>query len=256
MTLSMPAPDVLDRWLAHARTTVGKHVLLICTEKSGACDDVLEELRDIVRSHYMAPDLMANRLAQLGASATARLLRERLPNKKTSRSGDLGEILATEYAERRLSFRIPVRRLRFKSDPNAALQGDDVIGIAQDAQGRFTILKGEAKSRERMTSDVVAAAAEALDQDDGRPDSISVQFTSDRLWEQGDTALALAFDEAASRSFCGCGVEHLLFTLSGSDPTLGLSEHVCTCSDRYRRHVVGVHIRKHAELIERIYMEL
>ena len=51
------------------------------------------------------------------------------------RSGDLGEIYATEWidsSERRL--RAPIKRLRWKDHRNMAMRGDDVIGILQDVR--------------------------------------------------------------------------------------------------------------------------
>jgi hypothetical protein len=50
----------------------------------------------------------------LGYNAAATILRERLPRSKTVRSGDLGEILASEFVEERLGFNVPIRRMRYK----------------------------------------------------------------------------------------------------------------------------------------------
>ena len=68
---------------------------------------------------------------------------------KQIRSGDLGEIYATEWIDAHSGgYRAPIKRLRWKDHRNMAMRGDDVIGILQDAQTqRLHFLKTEAKSR-------------------------------------------------------------------------------------------------------------
>jgi len=81
------------------------------TEHTGARAGVLDEVRDVLRSHYVSPEITAARIAELGAPKTAKLLREHVPKTRTARSGDLGEVLATEIAEQNLKFDVPIRRL-------------------------------------------------------------------------------------------------------------------------------------------------
>ncbi len=78
--------DFLDRWLSIKMANVGKHVLLICTENPDAYDDIIDEIRVVVRSHYVAPEVTAERLAELGAPETAKLLREHLPTREGDRT--------------------------------------------------------------------------------------------------------------------------------------------------------------------------
>ncbi len=84
----------IERWLAAARSGVGKHFLLLLTEVDGARALTLEDLREVVRGHYVDPEITAKRIASLGAPETAKLLSEHFPTRPTARSGDLGEILA------------------------------------------------------------------------------------------------------------------------------------------------------------------
>lgn len=86
--------DILEQWLNNQTTGVGRHALSILTEKDRARDGVVDELRQIVRGHYVAPEVTAKRLAALGARQTAALLRDHLPTSKTARSGDLSQMLA------------------------------------------------------------------------------------------------------------------------------------------------------------------
>ena len=74
-------------------------------------------------------------LARLGKPAAAALIQGKLPTNKAIRSGDLGEIYATEWIDAHSGgYRAPIKRLRWKDHRNMAMRGDDVIGILQDAQ--------------------------------------------------------------------------------------------------------------------------
>jgi len=104
---------------------------MLLAEVDGTRSNVLEAIRELVRSHYVDPRVTAKRLAALDAPKTADLFREHLPTRKKARSGDLGEALATEIAEQELDYHVPIRRLRWKDGREMALRGDDIIGIAR-----------------------------------------------------------------------------------------------------------------------------
>jgi hypothetical protein len=248
--------DFFDRWLSIKITNEGMHVLQICTEKRDSFNDIIEELQEIVRSHYVAPETTIKRLEELGAPQTAKLLKEHLPTTKRARSGDLGEILATEFTERKIGFIVPVRRLRWKDGRNMALRGDDIVAIARDSKGRLKFLKGESKSRARLNSNVVKEAAVALDRDYGRPTRFSVLFVAEHLKDQEKDSLAIDLDKAVLNSFRWNSVDHLLFTFSGNDPNKPLSDHLSKCTNNVRRHAVGVCINDHGKFIDRLFSEL
>lgn len=251
-------PHVLKRWLATSSSTVGKHPLHVMTEQHGARTAVLDEVRTVVRTHYVSPQIVAQRVADLGAPATAKILRELIPKTKTARSGDLGEVLATEIAEQVLGFIVPIRRLRWKDGRNMALRGDDVVGIRVDVRGKLlALLKGESKSYAKLTSDVIGKAAEALDRDGGRPGRHAVIFIATRLRETGndqDAALATQLEGASIAGFAGREVEQFLLVLTGNDPTTLLSNHLVSVSKKKRvRHAVGVRIADHGDFIKVLF---
>lgn len=247
---------MLSRWLTPNTTTIGWHLLILISEKDGARPGVLNDLQAMVRSHYVDPKLTAKRLISLGAPKTAQLMREHLPTTKNARSGDLGEILATEIAEQYLKYTVPVRRLRWKDGRNMALRGDDIIGLARE-KNKLAFLKGESKSRAALSAAVLDEAGAALDSDSGRPTRHSVLFVAERLREQGNDKLAQELDEAVLQSFKGMGVEHMLFTLTGSNPKNLLTDHLkARVRKGPRRHAVGVHTKDHGELIKKIFKGL
>lgn len=253
----VPPPHVLKRWLATNSSTVGKHPLHLMSELPGVRASVLDDVRAVVRGHYVSPAITARRIADLGAPKTAKLLLELLPKTKSARSGDLGEILATEIAEQTLGFIVPVRRLRWKDGRNMALRGDDIVGIRIGAKGKLEFLKGESKSYATLKTAVIEKAAEALDRDRGRPGRHAVLFIATRLRESGndqDASLAADLEAAVLAGFSGSVVEHFIFALTGSDPNGLLTDHLTASSKKRRsRHAVGLQIADHLKFIKLLF---
>lgn len=241
-------------WLETELSDVGRHTLRVLNERDGARRKILEELRELVRGHYVDPAITAKRMESLGAPKTAALLREKFPTRKNARSGDLGEILATETAELELGYEVPVRRLRWKDGREMALRGDDIIGVAHDRIGNLFILKGESKSRATLSTAVLNEASGALDSDRGRPTRHSMLFVAERLREMGDDALAEELEEAVLTSFRDAGVTHMLFVLTGGPPKNLLETHLKGAERKRRvRHAVGIRIRDYADFIKLLF---
>ena len=69
----------------------------------------------IVPAHYASEEQVARALARLGKPAAAALIEGKLPTTKQIRSGDLGEIYATEWIDAHSGgYRAPIKRLRWK----------------------------------------------------------------------------------------------------------------------------------------------
>ena len=248
---------VLHRWLTGVPTPIGRHSLVVLSEVVGARVGALDDLRTAVRSHYVDPKLAAKRIAALGAPKTAKLLRAHLPTTKKARSGDLGEILATEVAEQHLAYTVPIRRLRWKDGRDVPLRGDDIVGITRGDDEQLVFLKGEAKSRASLSKSVVTEASTALARDDGRPTRHSVLFVADRLYDEGRDELAQDLEEAVLQGFREVRVEHLLFVFTGTAPEALLLDHLKPNASRGRpRYAVGVHVTDHGDFIEHLYGSL
>jgi hypothetical protein len=101
-------------------------------------------------------------------------LREKLPQTPKIRSGDLGEILATQYIDERTAYKAPIKRLRWKDHREMPLRGDDVIGIAlPDGNAPIRFLKSEVKSRKSLSTKVVQKRSTFLKQKQHSPKGIT-----------------------------------------------------------------------------------
>jgi Cap4 SAVED domain len=123
--LTMP---LFDDWCENDEEEDKKKRLWKLTEKDDGRATIVEGLAETVRSHYDSLDRIADDVEELGYEDASAILRERLPRGKKARSGDLGEILASELTEEMLGFGVPIRRMRFKDGREVALRGDDFIG--------------------------------------------------------------------------------------------------------------------------------
>lgn len=108
---------------------------MVTISKFSASNDHLSAACDLVAravpSHYGSSKHFAKILEQLGKSGAAKWLCIKLPKTTKIKSGDLGEIIATEYIGEKTQFAVPIKRLRWKDSRDMSMRGDDVIGVSQ-----------------------------------------------------------------------------------------------------------------------------
>lgn len=241
---------LFDFWCSTSEQETGVKRLAILKEKQAARSTALKSLQGIIPNHYFPEGVIQKRLKRLGREKTAAMVKAILPKTTKAMSGDLGEILATEYVNQKLDFRVPILRLRWKDGRDLALRGDDVFAIKQTGNGNLHFLKGEVKSRRQLSPSTVAQAAKALQSNYGRPTAFVVNFVVNRLYEVGETSVAEALeDHLTSKHSPVTRLTHLLFTLSGNDSTTVLSTYLTGYSGKVRQIVVGVVIDDHPAFI-------
>lgn len=226
------------------------------TERPDGRAAIADRLPDLVRSHYDDMERIADDIRELGFPGAAALLAERLPRSSRARSGELGEILATELVEEQLGFSVPVRRLRYKDGREMALRGDDFIGVRIDAAGNLYLLKGEAKSRANLAGATISEARAALSRDNGRPTATSLLFIADRLMEHEDDGAVLGRtirNEVANRAVPAARIDHALFTLSANAAPQALAKDLQAASPERTHTVVHLRIVDHQEFIKLTY---
>ena len=209
-----------------------------------------------IPAHYTTEERIAAALAKLGKTAAAQMLNDLLPQTAHIRSGDLGEIYATEWIDAYSGYRAPIKRLRWKDHRNMAMRGDDVIGMLLDAETqRLSFLKTEAKSRINLRAQTLEEARSGLDKDSGLPSSHALSFISARLMEIGtDAPLVDAIDEALYRhGIPPESVKHLLFTFSGNPPQTLLTQALQAYPGPIGQWGVGLHIDNHAAFVGAVY---
>jgi len=152
-----------------------------------------------------------------GFEKAADIIRNSLPTKKRIRSGDLAELLAAEFLAEKTTYKAPILKLRYKSDRDTALHGDDIIGV-DDSGARPLVVKGEVKSRAKFYPSHVAEALGQLDANDGYPTPSTLAFITKRLYEQNrDLEAAVLRDLMCAGQLQPADIHHLLFIVCGND---------------------------------------
>lgn len=243
-------------WCVTVSSVVGVHDLCLVTGEIDKLATGIMATAEAVPGHYAAEEQVSRALDRLGKTAAARLIQSKLPTNKAIRSGDLGEIYATEWIDAHCGgYSVPIKRLRWKDHRNMAMRGDDVIATRVDPESqRLQFLKTEAKSRVNLTGQALADARTGLDKDGGRPSAHALAFISARLVELNELPLADAIDEALLKHGIPIqNVRHLLFAFSGNDPTAQLTTSLEAYQGEIQQSGVGLRVDGHAEFIGAVY---
>ncbi|WP_425624553.1 HamA C-terminal domain-containing protein [Agrobacterium radiobacter] len=247
-----------NRWCKASRKKDGRKRYWTFVEKEGGREAISSSLAETVRSHYDRLENIAEDVKRLGYDGAATILCAAMPQTAKGRSGDLGEILATELVEEEVGLRVPVRRLRYKDGRNMAMRGDDFIGAGY-VEDKLWLLKGEAKSNKSLGKATVTNARKVLDRDNGRCTPDSLLFIANRLLESTDDAdkgLGRDLrDEVGVKSLRPGRIDHMLFTVSGNGPHASLAADLEAATTNRDHYVVNVHIEDHQDFIATIYAE-
>jgi hypothetical protein len=245
-------------WCDCTRTDTGRKRLLKYTEKTGGRAAINAVLPGVMRSHYDDAERIAEDVATLGYSKAAELLAERMPSSSRARSGELGEILATELTEESLGYQVPVRRLRYKDGREMALRGDDFIGLNLEGDGNLRFAKGESKSRASLSASTITEARTVLSRDAGRPTPTSILFVADRLMDMSGAKEALGRlirNEVVARAVPPDRIEHVLFTMSGNATPPALDQDLAAAAADRPQTVIHLRVPDHQDFIKSSYEE-
>ena len=246
-------------WCDATDTPLGNHHVRVMTGRAAHAARGIQLTASAVPAHYAAEERLAAALARLGKPAAAKLVTDLLPQTPQIRSGDLGEIYATEWIDAHSGYRAPIKRLRWKDHRDMAMRGDDVIGMILDpATQRLRFLKTEAKSRIDLRAQTLQEARAGLDKDGGLPSSHALSFISARLMDLGtDAPLVDAIDEALYRHGIPAEhVRHLLFTFSGNAPEALLTQALQAYPGPIGQWGVGLHVDGHAAFVGAVYAQV
>ena len=243
--------DWCDR---HASIINGHHLNILSSSKHHfprACASIAS----VLPTHYASPDQLAHILATLGNMAAAEYLRTKFPQSPQARSGDLGEVLATEYIHGFTNYHPPIKRLRWKDHREMPLRGDDIIAIHRPkTDSPIHFLKAEAKSRQQLSTSALQDAREALNANSGLPSPHALTYIAARLHETDDqsTADQIIRAQLADRIRV-THVQHLLFALTGSRPHNLLETDLKQYQGRIPQISVGLHVSNHRALVASVY---
>ncbi|MYD75793.1 MAG: DUF1837 domain-containing protein [Gammaproteobacteria bacterium] len=249
--------ELYKHWCDTKQTPNNGKTLWLLSELNHGREHALRELPGRILNHYVSDEEIAESVKTLGHPDTANWIRTLLPERAIGRSGDLGEILATEFVEEQLGYEVPVRKLRYKDHREVTMRGEDVIGVTHDDNDGLTLLKGEAKSAQTLSRGTVETAREKLKEGFGRPSAHSLTFVARKLIQSDDPdrkelgkAILL---EATNQAVPMRRLAHLLFTLTGNRVDQIIKNDLNGADDTHPQHSVNVRIGDHGSFVKNIY---
>ena len=248
----------IAEWAEEKEQRVGSHTLRLLTVANDKVAIGRQKAAAILPGHYVSGERLSRAFLKLGRKTVSKLLREKLPQDKRIRSGDLGEVLATEYINEQTNYCVPIRRLRWKDSRDMSMRGDDIIGInAEDGVGtRLRFLKAESKSRMSLNNHTVTEAREGLDLDGGLPSGHSLTFIAERLFELGEEVLADAITQKQLKvGIRHSQVKHLMFAFTGNAPDSYLELGLNLYKGAVSQIAVGLRIVRHQDFIESVFKD-
>jgi hypothetical protein len=194
-----------------------RHIPL--SEREGMRRAVFGFLARTVITYHNDPTEFSEIVAHLGYEQAAQQFDKR-PKIDRTRKGNFGEIIACEYLRQVEDYELPVYRLRWNTNPDTSMRGEDAITFKfgnPDGTGREICIT-EAKVMSQYRGDTIQEAYTQLCSEH-RPRPNSLPFIYSRLREKGAVEKANAVLDFLDRSLPHPPVRrHFLMIITGNQP--------------------------------------
>lgn len=239
---------IFDKWLEKLTPTHSGVELF--GEREGTRAAALNLMETLLANHFVGEEVV---MKIGGYNLAAQVIKNSLPTNKRTQSGDLGELIASEYVDACTTYKVPFRKLRWKSDRQMPMHGNDIIAIGHDGT-RHCVLKVESKSRVKFAAAAVTEAADGLDGHDGYPNPSTMAFVMKRLYEANRDAEAKIFETLqVANALSPSNVSHLIFALAGADPSALLAKVKKPANAGIKRSTAAVIIADHGSFVGMVY---
>ncbi|MFK0008017.1 Hachiman antiphage defense system protein HamA [Paenarthrobacter sp. NPDC090520] len=214
----------------------------------------IELLASRLPSAYADTTALSLIAERYGKPGLANFLRDRLPTKKSARSGDAGEILATAYLEEEQGYVVGPSRLIDRDHQEWAMRGDDVLAAKIRDDSALHLVKAEAKSRVSLGEATVKEAREGLSRNDELPSPHSLSQFAARLLKTSDREIGEAvLDLQLTNGVRADRVGHLMFLLTSGDPSAHVSADLDAYSGKVPQVTVTLQVQQHQKFINDAY---
>lgn len=242
-------------WCDETEESISTHQLIMLVANPANDAHAIQVVAKAVPDYYVAPGRIADILRKLDKEAVAKFVEQKLPTTPSIKSGDLGEILCNAYVIEATTFKLGIKRLRWKDHRNMSMRGEDVLAFSLGPKvGSLKILKAEVKSGATMQTSVIEKARDALSGNRELPSPHAISFVADRLNESGDAALCDALDKAQLKDGLKMTqVTHMLFTFSGNNPSNLLKKNLSAYTGAVPQKYVALHVKTHQAFIKAVF---
>lgn len=239
--------DLFSLWFEPGTSSIDNVTVL--NERDDGRAEVFESLVEVAVDHVLGLRVIES----LGGFPRAtHVLRNRIPAGKIARSGMLGEILATEFLDQQTEYTVPVRRLRHRDTRELAMRGDDVLGF-RVTKTTVKVTKVEAKSRATLATATLTEARRGLANHKGRPNPETLAFLECYLRQHDRDTEAEPIAHLQKETIRAPNLCHLIFTLSGNNPTKFLEANSEPIRRGIELQLCGCRVTRHGQFIKTVF---
>ncbi|MDR0839991.1 MAG: DUF1837 domain-containing protein [Christensenellaceae bacterium] len=162
-------------------------------------DDVLiEHMSSVLQEHHVSPDALRRHRELVDSLRIANLppSRSLYPHNSTTQKGNFAEIFLAEYLDSTTESQLPIYRLRYNTNPEQSMKGDDVLLFDLDSDP-VRIIVGESKFRGAPNKQAVIEIVDGLVQSNQAGLPVSLMFVAERLFQENKPELGVKVQECA-----------------------------------------------------------
>lgn len=160
-------------------------------EESGQNEVLIEYMAEALQRHHVSPEGL-QRYQKLIFSLKIENLplpsQSIYPKNDNTQKGNFAEIFLAEYLGATTEAQLPVYRLRYNTNLDQSMKGDDVLLFDLDSNP-VRIIVGESKFRGTPTKSAVIDIVNQLVRSNKKELPISLQFVANRLFEENKKEL-------------------------------------------------------------------
>jgi hypothetical protein len=225
--------------------------------ENGNRDSFFVHTVNTLRTHHISVENLERRKERIARLKIKGFDYSRLspyPQDENAQRGNFAEVVTAEYLAASTSADLPVYRLRYNTNPNQSMKGDDVLLFDLDSDP-VRIIVAESKFRGTPSKAAVVEMIEGLERSSNGTLPVSLVFVSDRLYDEGQTELGervlncveLFTDNKLQIDYVG-----LLF----SNTNVGTHVHKNTASTLRNLLVISLGMNEPENLVKRTFDEL
>ncbi|MDF2923890.1 MAG: hypothetical protein K0R57_2804 [Paenibacillaceae bacterium] len=173
-------------------------ILHRCLIENEYGDVLLDYMTQAIQNHHISPDALERRkdLIESLRIINAPIPLSPYPQSLTTQKGNFAEVFLAEYLCTTTEAELPIYRLRYNPNVEQSMKGDDVLLFDMDSDP-VRIIVGESKFRGIPDKQSVVDILDGLVRSNKAGLPISLMFVAERLFEVGNSALAMKVQNCA-----------------------------------------------------------
>ncbi len=243
--------DFFSTWCAPPTDeAVGDHVarIVVSTDDAAGINAVIS----LLPTAYAKKQNLERIARRRGKTGVATLLSNKVPKTKSSRSGDMGEILGTAYVNSALGYDTGPSRLVERDHQEWAMRGDDVLGARLNGND-VELIKVESKSRVKADKAAITDARKGLQRNGDLASSHSLTQFAERLLETDEDLSDALNDLLQDNGLRPENLDHVMFIFTQNNPDTAVRNDLTAYKGKVAQTTVTLRATAHQAFIATSY---